>query len=167
MPRMNRIACSIAVVGTVIALSVAAITHAQSPTHTLSVPVDATTAGDLAIINDFFTFAPAGTAVSQSLRRIVMAAAGEMAIATDNQISTDTALLTLDDGSIVALQEGDIIQAQPKGKTGPIFACEFKENPNRRCQPTAVCHPDGSGKITCMPIPPKQKCDPTKECEVK
>jgi hypothetical protein len=140
------------------------ITHAQTSPYAVTVPVDPTTAGDLAIINDFFNFAPLGSAVSQSLRRIYMAAVGEMTLATDAAIS-DAATLTLNDGSTVPLQEGDTIEARAPNGAGPIFVCKFKDNPHRRCQPEAVCHPTGNGgKPICMAIPPNQKCPIEKEC---
>jgi hypothetical protein len=155
--------CSLAFACLLAAVPSPDLAQAQIAPHLITVPVDETTIGDVAIISDFFQFSPAGTEVSQSLRRIFMAAIGEMTLATVARITPETATLTLDDGSVVALQEGDTIQAQPKG-VGPIFVCEFKDNPHRRCQPVAVCHPSG-GKTMCMPVPPVRKCSPEeKEC---
>jgi hypothetical protein len=135
------------------------ITHAQNESvYTITVPVDATTAGDLAIIRDFYTFALPDTEVSQSLRRIFMAAVGEMTVATDARIAPDGLTLTLDDGSVVGLQEGDTIAAQPEGY-GPLFKCKTPGAGDiGGCKPYAVCHPSGpDGVVECMPVPPKKK----------
>lgn len=156
MTMMRGVLYTVAFAGLLVIATTPHSARAQTAAQSITVPVDTTTAGDLAIISDFFTAAPAGTEVSQSLRRIFMAAVGEMTVATIARINSDTSTLALDDGSVVALQEGDVILAQPKG-IGPIFTCEFKENPHRHCQPTAVCHPTGGGKPTCMPVPPIKK----------
>ena len=137
------------------------VVRAQSATHVISVPVDQTTTGDLAIISDFFNFSPPGTPVSQSLRRIFMAAIGEMTLATMARITPDAAALRLDDGSVVPLLQGDTIQTQgrqpPPLGPGPIFDCEATGNPKRKCQPAFVCsHIFGSPVPICMPVPPSQ-----------
>ena len=166
MTLIRGVICSLVCAG-VLAVSASAA-YAQSA-HVISVPVDSTTAGDLALISDFLTFAPAGAPVSQSLRRIVMAAVGEMTLATAARIDSATTTLTLDDGTVVPLQQGDTVQAQqgpPSGK-GPIFMCENTGNPHRKCQPTCVCNRIfGGPATTCMPVPPVQKDSPPEACPV-
>ena len=146
------------------------VSYAQGAQHVISVPVDQTTVGDLALISDFFNFAPAAAPVSQSLRRIIMAAVGEMTLATAARIAPDATTLTLDDGSVVLLQQGDTVQARqgpPPGR-GPIFMCESDpSNLHRKCRPACVCHQIfGGPAITCMPIPPVQKDAPPEACPV-
>lgn len=79
--------------------------------YSIAVPVDETTAADLAVIENFLTNAEDGAPISTTLRRIAMAAVGELSILADNRID-DTGNLTLDDGSIVNLIDEDIVSVK-------------------------------------------------------
>ena len=135
--------------------------QAQTATHSIIVPVDEVTAGDAALIADFLTHAADGAEVSKSLRRILMAALGEVTLETNARIDGTLGLLILDDGSVAALVVGDSIAVTPAKAgdptpIGPIFT-RGKEGERGGCRPTMVCHPTPSGGIECMTIPQGQK----------
>ena len=160
MKTMSKGRCGQVGIAVFLILGLCAVAEAQT-THSITVDVDETTAGDLSLIADFMSYAAPGSEVSKSLRRIVMAAVGEITLATNARID-GVGVLTLDDGSIVALGEGDTIQAKPctpgddscAGGVGPVFSCE---NGQEHCKPVCVCHPTGGSLDNkCMAIPPKE-----------
>jgi hypothetical protein len=136
--------------------------NAQS-VHSITVTVDSSTAGDTSLVEGFLNTAPDETDVTQSLRRITMAIAGEIALAANARISDDD-LLSLDDGATVLLFEDDVINVALKGEKGgefgPIFGkcvVKKKKSPGGGCRPIAVVTPNGT-----MPIPPVKKKPPIK-----
>jgi hypothetical protein len=131
--------------------------------HSITVTVDESTAGDISLVESFLNTAADETDVSQSLRRIVMAVAGEMSLAVNARIGDDD-LLTLNDGALAPLIEDDVINVELKGpkgnEFGPIFGkCTVKKkgSPGGGCRPLFVVTPNGT-----MPIPPVKKKPPIK-----
>jgi hypothetical protein len=129
--------------------------QAQAQTnHTISVDVDEATGGDIQLIEDSLANAAEGSQVSRSLRGIIMSALGEVLPAVNARID-EFDILTLDDGSKVALFEEDSITVETKRlvkKFGPQFACGKKKiivSGRGGCQPECVILP--TGKVVHIP----------------
>jgi len=87
------------VVALVVLLAPATFTLAQAETYFITVPVDETTDGDLSLIETFTASANDGDLISQSLRRIIMGAVGEIWMLVDARTDAN-GNLTLDDGTV-------------------------------------------------------------------
>lgn len=112
---MRRFFVLLTVVALVGLLPPATFTLAQAETYSITVATDETTDGDLSLIETFLATANDGDLISQSLRRIIMAAAGEIWLLVDGR--TDAfGNLTLDDGTVQPLANGDVIAAKKKKK---------------------------------------------------
>ncbi len=83
-------------------------TTVQAAEYNITVEVDEITAGDIAMVEDFLNSAAEGATVSRSLRRVVMAAVGEIDLALNARVDSYGSL-TLDDGGVVALADGDSV----------------------------------------------------------
>ena len=137
------------VVALVVLLAPATFTLAQAETYFITVPVDETTDGDLSLIETFTASANDGDLISQSLRRIIMAAVGEIWMLVDARTDAN-GNLTLDDGTVQPLGDGDVIGAARKKKGGGgggatvLFVCSGKQQSTPcRGRPEAiiVCNP--------------------------
>ncbi len=83
-------------------------TTVRAADYDITVCVDETTAGDLAMVESFMSNAADGATVSRSLRRVAMAAVGEVCLALNARVDSYGSL-TLDDGGVIALAEGDFV----------------------------------------------------------
>ena len=149
------------VVAVVVLLAPATFTLAQAETYFITVAVDETTDGDLSLIETFTASANDGDLISQSLRRIIMGAVGEIWMRVDARTDAN-GNLTLDDGTVQPLRDGDVIKAKKKKGGGGggdgatvIFVCGGGMAPPCRERPDAimVCPPPPSGQMcrTVMP----------------
>ena len=80
----------------------------QAAEYEITVCVDETTAGDLSMVEGFMNSAADGAKVSKSLRRVAMAAVGELGLALKARVDSYGSL-TLDDGGVVSLYDGDTV----------------------------------------------------------
>src|SRR3989442_13011116 len=125
---MRQFVVLLAVVGLVVLLAPATFTLAQAEMYSITVMADDTTDGDLALIETFLATATDGDPISQSLRRILMAAVGEIWMLVDGR-TDGYGNLTLDDGTVQPLGDGDVIGAARKkkkkaqGGAEVIFVC--------------------------------------------
>lgn len=110
------------VVGAILAISSAA--QAQT-IYVISVEMDAATAADDDLLTAATMVAATGDA-SQAIRKLAAGIMGEIHILVNSRIDHATSTLRLDDGTTVALVEGDVIEAR-KTKT-PI--CELVKCPS-------------------------------------
>jgi hypothetical protein len=148
------------VVALVVLLAPATFTLAQAETYFITVAADETTDGDLSLIETFLASANDGDLISQSLRRIIMAAVGEIWMLVDGRTDAN-GNLTLDDGTVQPLADGDVVGAARK-KKGPgggatvLFVCDGVEQgePCReRPEAIIVCHEDlKGGKGVCQEV---------------
>src|SRR2546427_12308223 len=134
---MRQFVVLLAVVALVVLLAPATFTLAQAEMYSITVMADETTDGDLALIETFLATATDGDLISQSLRRILMAAVGEIWMLVDGR--TDAyGNLTLDDGTVQPLGDGDVIGAARKkkkkaqGGAEVIFVCGGGPQPRPR-----------------------------------
>jgi len=115
--------------------------------HDISVDVDDATTGDVQLIEDSLSGAADGAAVPRSLRGIIMGSLGEVLPAVNARIDEND-MLTLDDGSTVALLDDDTISVRIKKRIfGPVFACMTKKKATGMqggCQPECVRLPNGN-----------------------
>jgi hypothetical protein len=129
--------------------------EAQSRTYYISVEVDETTDGDFSIVESALAGASEGAEISKSLRRVIMGVLGEVSVAVDSRID-ENSILTLDDGSTVALLDGDAVQVISRKRPGAIIKFDIVCNPQtKRChrQPVAICRTSGGVQV-CSSIPP-------------
>ena len=149
------------VVALVVLLAPATFTLAQAETYFITVPVDETTDGDLSLIETFTASVNDGDLISQSLRRIIMGAVGEIWMLVDARTDAN-GNLTLDDGTVQPLKDGDVIKAKKKKKGGGgggdgatvLFVCGgAQQSTPCRERPDAiiVCPPSGQTCRTVMP----------------
>jgi hypothetical protein len=147
------------VVALVVLLAPATFTLAQAETYSITVAVDETTDGDLSLIETFLASANNGDLISQSLRQIIMAAVGEIWMLVDGRTDAN-GNLTLDDGTVQPLRDGDVIKAKKKKKAK-------KKDGGGGAEVTFVCGGDDAGpggcrgrpdEITVCPPPPGQGC---------
>lgn len=123
--------------------------HAQAAgtTYTITVALDDITKGDLQVLQDSLAAAPEGQEVTKSLRRLMAAASQEISILVNKRID-HTGTLTLDDGSLVQLAEGDRIdvmrQCEAKYCPGATLVWDTPDGGGR---PFAVYVVSGSGCI--------------------
>ena len=145
------------VVALVVLLAPATFTLAQAETYFITVPVDETTDGDLSLIETFTASANDGDLISQSLRRTIMGAVGEIWMLVDARTDAN-GNLTLDDGTVQPLTDGDVIKAKKKKKGGGgggdgatvTFVCGAGMAPPCRGRPDTI--------IVCPPPPSVQTC---------
>jgi len=147
------------VVALVVLLAPATFTLAQAETYFITVPVDETTDGDLSLIETFTASANDGDLISQSLRRTIMGAVGEIWMLVDARTDAN-GNLTLDDGTVQPLTDGDVIKAKKKKKGGGgggdgatvTFVCGGMAPQSTPCRgrPDAI--------IVCPPPPSEQTC---------
>ena len=137
--------------------------QAQASDFKITVDSDDSTNGDLEIIEGAADTAVEGDAVSKSLRRVAMAAVGELTLLLQNRID-DLGNLTLDDGSVVALLDGDTISLSERrrGNTVVTITCRKSGTSSagsrrRGCRPIRICrnNPLVYGEI-CIDIPPRR-----------
>src|SRR5207249_11354601 len=83
---MRQFVVLLAVVALVVLLAPATFTVAQAEMYSITVMADETTDGDLALIETFLAIATDGDLISQSLRRILMSAEGEIWMLVDGRI---------------------------------------------------------------------------------
>ncbi len=131
----------------------------QAAEYTITVVVDETTDGDMAMIGSFLGTAEPGTKVSRSLRRLTMGSIGELNLLVQQRVD-DLGYLTLDDGSLVSLIKGDTINVQASGRpnlVGAFFPLIGVPNPsgNLVFRAAGVCFIGGPIGGTCVEIPPK------------
>src|SRR5256884_26904 len=146
------------VVALVVLLAPATFTLAQAETYFITVPVDETTDGDLSLIETFTISANDGDLISQSLRRIIMGAVGEIWMLVDARTDAN-GNLTLDDGTVQPLRDGDVIKAKKKKKGGGgggdgatvLFVCGG-------AQQSTPCRERPDAIIVCPPPPSGQTC---------
>ena|SRR2546426_4956448 len=147
------------VVALVVLLAPATFTLAQAETYFITVAADETTDGDLSLIETFLASANDGDLISQSLRRIIMAAVGEIWMLVDGRTDAN-GNLTLDDGTVQPLADGDVVGAARK-KKGPgggatvLFVCDGVPEPQgepcrERPEAIIVCH-DVECRTVAMP----------------
>src|SRR5256885_8040507 len=96
---MRQFVVLLAVGALVVLLAPATFTLAQAEMYSITVMADETTDGDLALIETFLATATDGDLISQSLRRILMAAVGEIWMLVDGR-TDGYGNLTLDDGTV-------------------------------------------------------------------
>lgn len=120
---------------------------AQTQSHSITVAVDDTTSGDLGIIETFAVSANDGDLISQALRRIIMAAVGEMWLLLQDRIGAG-GYLTLDDGATQPLAAWDTITVAKKEQPGTVvlFVCEEKKEPT-----SEPCHGRPEAIMVCRP----------------
>ena len=151
---MRQFVVLLAVVALVVLLAPATFTLAQAEMYSITVMADDTTDGDLALIETFLATATDGDLISQSLRRILMAAVGEIWVLVDGR-TDGYGNLTLDDGTVQPLGDGDVIGAARKkkkkedGGAEVLFVCG-----GGKPQP-APCRGRPDAIIVC---PPGQEC---------
>src|SRR5256885_4683825 len=147
------------VVALVVLLAPATFTLAQAETYFITVPVDETTDGDLSLIETFTASANDGDLISQSLRRTIMGVVGEIWMLVDARTDAN-GNLTLDDGTVQPLGDGDVIGAARKkkkkaqGGAEVIFVCGGSQQPGPcRGRPDAVivCPPGQECRTVAMP----------------
>ena len=90
---------------------------AQAGDYAITVTTDETTRGDLQMVGSFMEAAANGAAVSKSLRRIGMAAVGELGLALQGR-TDGNGNLQLDDGSLATLSADDTVSVQSGGDCG-------------------------------------------------
>jgi hypothetical protein len=128
---------------------------AQATVYEITVEVDETTAGDLDMLETFMVSADSGTQVPRSLRRITMGAVGELTLAVKARIDAN-GNLTLDDGTVAPLFDGDTIELMRVGP-GRCGKAVFHRHqlPSGDIRPRLarffVCTPSGT---KCISIPP-------------
>jgi len=156
---MRQFVVLLAVVALVVLLAPATFTLAQAEMYSITVMADETTDGDLALIETFLATATDGDLISQSLRRILMAAVGEIWMLVDGR-TDGYGNLTLDDGTVQPLGDGDVIGAARKkkkkaqGGAEVIFVCGGSQQPGPcRGRPDAVivCPPGQECRTVAMP----------------
>lgn len=137
----------------------------------ITVEVDETTAGDLELIETAVKALEPGAEVSKSLRRTTMAVVGEFQLLLGKRID-GSGYLTRDDGSVVALREGDTlsVSAQNGDQAATVqltFQCtDWSTNWNcsrRRPVHLVVRGPDGC-VLRSMDIPPSKGEPPAEGC---
>lgn len=133
----------------------ATFTLAQAETYSITVPTDETTDGDLSLIETFLATANDGDLISQSLRRLIMAAVGEFWLLVDGRTDASSNL-TLDDGTVQPLADGDVIAAKKKfGGALVIFTCSPPQPTAGPCRgrPVAisVCNPSVKCRTVELP----------------
>lgn len=84
-------------------------------TYGITVNLDETTRGDLDMVSTSVQNAVVGSEVQRSLRRLANGAAGELALLASQRIDS-LGNLRLDDGSTVALMDGDEVMVSPTGE---------------------------------------------------
>ena len=83
-------------------------------TYNITVNLDETTRGDLDMVSTSVQTASVGSEVQRSLRRLANGAAGELALLASQRVDA-AGNLRLDDGSTVALMEGDEVSVSAVG----------------------------------------------------
>lgn len=79
--------------------------------YEITVIPDETTSGDMQLVADFASTAADGAVVSKSMRRVAMAAVGEVTLSAEGRVDGYDNL-TMDDGSTTALVGGDLVKAE-------------------------------------------------------
>ncbi|MEE9583855.1 MAG: hypothetical protein V3W51_00085 [Candidatus Brocadiales bacterium] len=139
-------------------------TTVQAAEYEITVCTDETTAGDLAMLEGFMGNAADGATASKALRRVAMAAVGEVCLALNARVDSSGGL-TLDDGGLIALYEGDSVAAGGRDCEGLVaetgrgsvkILFKFATNPGggpSKCLPWAIerCV-DGGTNCTLMPL---------------
>jgi hypothetical protein len=145
--------------GRIFAVALAALlaaglfTPAQAASYSITVAVDDATDGDLALIETSLAGASDGDLISQSLRRIIMAAVGETWLLVDGRIDA-LGNLTLDDGTAQPLADGDVIGvALKKRETVVTFICGPKE-----LSTTSGCRDRPEAILVCPPMQTDCRC---------
>src|SRR5256712_11860813 len=157
---MRQFVVLLAVVAFFVLLAPATFTLAQAEMYSITVMADETTDGDLALIETFLATATDGDLISQSLRRIIMAAVGEIWMLVDGRTDAN-GNLTLDDGTVQPLADGDVVGAARK-KKGPgggatvFFVCspggpQQGEPCRERPEAIIVCHDVVECRTVAMP----------------
>ncbi len=118
----------------------------QAAEYEITVCVDDTTAGDVAMVEDFMNSAADGAKASKSLRRVAMAAVGEIDLALNARVDSYGSLI-LDDGGLIGLVEGDSVTVRGEdctnvgAETGKgtltIIFNNLDDRPGR-CRPTSM-----------------------------
>jgi hypothetical protein len=165
------------ILGSLMVFAFALNTTVQAAEYDITVCTDETTAGDLAMVESFVENAAEGAQVSRSLRRVAMAAVGELGLALKARVDSYGSL-TLDDGGVIALAEGDLVAVgegcpdlevyQGLPKRGLKIVFKSFRNPNGRvsCRPARIqwwrYDPGGVGSTGtyCLDIPPTTKGGP-------
>jgi len=93
---------------------------AQAVDYDVTVDVSDVVLADLTILESIFDNATDGAEINGSVRRLVNGVLGEFELLLDGKISAD-GLLTLDDGTIIALIDGDVLSARAKRKLGIVI----------------------------------------------
>jgi hypothetical protein len=83
-------------------------------TYSITVNLDETTRGDMDMVSTSVQNAVVGSEVPRSLRRLANGAAGELALLASQRVDS-LGNLRLDDGSTVALVEGDEVMVSAAG----------------------------------------------------
>ena len=83
-------------------------------TYSITVNLDETTRGDLDMVSTSVQNAAVGSEVQRSLRRLANGAAGELALLASQRVDS-LGNLRLDDGSTVALMDGDEVMVSAAG----------------------------------------------------
>ncbi len=141
-------------------------TTVQAAEYDITVCCDETTAGDLAMLEGFMDNAAEGATVSRSLRRVAMAAVGEIGLTLNARVDSSGGL-TLDDGGVIALAEGDSVavggrdcaDAEVVAETGrgTLTILFGVINGGLKCLPTQItwCVYEGTAvECSTMAIPP-------------
>jgi hypothetical protein len=144
-------------------------TTVQAAEYEITVCTDETTAGDLAMLEGFMENAAEDATVSKALRRVAMAAVGEVSLAINTRVDSYGSL-TLDDGGVIALAEGDsvavggrdctdaeVVTETGRGTLTIWFGVVTNPNGGLKCRPTGIvwCVYEGTGvECTSMNIPP-------------
>ena len=130
---------------------------AEAVDYIITVSVDETTEGDIGMIETFLGSATEGSKVSKSLRRVTMAAVGELTLLLRTRLD-DFGCLILDDGTIICLTQGDTITVQsPPGIFGVTFGTTQLPNGRFKVRPTGVL---SNSPFGFMQIPPTQAQGP-------
>ena len=136
-------------------------TTVQAAEYEITVCTDETTAGDLALLEGFMGNAADGATASKALRRVAMAAVGEVCLALNARVDSYGSL-TLDDGGVIALYEGDSVAAGGRDcedvvaetRTGSVrISFEVFTSPSGgppKCQPSDIQFCDD---LNCVVMP--------------
>ena len=126
--------------------------------YTISVTLDDSTSSDLDLVVSTMNNAAKGSSASQSLRKLANGVAGEVHLLVEQRIDSNN-VLTMDDGSTVALQPTDTVHTQFIAKPGAqinFSNCVFNaQSGHETCRPVYLTVQDQYGNvIRSMDLPP-------------
>jgi hypothetical protein len=137
----------------VVLFACVALTAQAQTEYVITVDVDEATASDLELVASYTEGAQDGAAAPKSIRKIANSATGEVATLAESRID-DSGNITLDDGSVAMMIDGDSVKIRPKNPGGmmlsPVQFCMMKPGSNGHRRVCGVCLP---GQLKCFKIP--------------